>query len=937
MSIVDNNKIDVKNKVQEGQRIIKITSDGNTMYIPVGMSGSEPCAGVDPSVITTTADQVLANAKYMTSEGELASGSIETLSVTTYTPGADGVTIPSSGKYCDKDITVEGDSNLVSGNIKKGVTIFGVSGSMESGDKFEMLGAYDSPDRYMSEKATLNGQAGNLMDFRFRDDLVKTINTVVDAENIYPAGVESIFGENNYITLSNITNIKPENLKKGVRVLDVVGTYEGESSDGGDPYIEVTGAGSPEANGKYYLDDPTTTGATRRFSTEDGISYMQFDSGDLLLISIATGQTKILYYCSPGVDASMEDICNAAWSTVMNGEEPVPTLTYHKGGSSFDFSAASVFNSASVLKDTKAYNGNGDLVTGSIDLTNLEPYSIKRGVTINGVTGKYTSVSSNAATAEDILSNKIAFVNGTKLTGKMPTSTPTMDGNTVTVPRGYVSSDQQFTVESSGGGMEFYECDSVSGGNRGDGSSLVVSGTSTGWPTGNWGANVGDADGTYNIVDSAATGKSRKWKHESKNYWITSAYDYWYIDRREYPDPTMGSPIIFLLPASPLDNPWESTSFMWENWSSSTNSVALVSIPGGSPSWSGYKMAWSEGEAGDGFTISGSDWKLNGDYIPDSAGTYYHMFNEMGRISLIYDSEAVWTDYAPCWCLLDEEVGYVAYYNDTVAEDASIAEICNSTWKVGSTGRADQIPTMTPKGSPAGWVKTDELVEGLEIKGYTPKVGNIYNSNTTIEVKRMFNGTTWDYVVYMPLEADSNEAETGQTITKIGSPVYAVSGGIECLKLNGGSGLAIPDLAVDLSGDLTICCKAKYETLQDGVLFHLGTAANRDLLVMNNYSGSSWTVGTAAGSGAFNIPSNIIENQWYDIVLVRSGGKLKLYQDGVLLGEDYWDVTINPRGTVSVGCGYYNGNYTWHFSGYMSKFMIFNRALSEEEITKVLA
>lgn len=52
---------------------------------------------------------------------------------TTYTPGTSNQTI-AAGTYCSGAQTIKGDSNLVAANIKKGVSIFGVTGTHEGGE-----------------------------------------------------------------------------------------------------------------------------------------------------------------------------------------------------------------------------------------------------------------------------------------------------------------------------------------------------------------------------------------------------------------------------------------------------------------------------------------------------------------------------------------------------------------------------------------------------------------------------------------------------------------------------------------------------------------------------------------------------------------------------------------------------------------------------------
>lgn len=60
-------------------------------------------------------------------------GTIPSQGAQTITPGTSAKTI-AAGRYLSGQQTVAGDANLVSGNIKKGISIFGVSGSLETGN-----------------------------------------------------------------------------------------------------------------------------------------------------------------------------------------------------------------------------------------------------------------------------------------------------------------------------------------------------------------------------------------------------------------------------------------------------------------------------------------------------------------------------------------------------------------------------------------------------------------------------------------------------------------------------------------------------------------------------------------------------------------------------------------------------------------------------------
>ena len=63
-------------------------------------------------------------------KGKLVTGSIKKKGSTTYTPGVNNQVI-SKGQYLNEDQVILGDNNLKSENIKSGVEIFGISGSIK--------------------------------------------------------------------------------------------------------------------------------------------------------------------------------------------------------------------------------------------------------------------------------------------------------------------------------------------------------------------------------------------------------------------------------------------------------------------------------------------------------------------------------------------------------------------------------------------------------------------------------------------------------------------------------------------------------------------------------------------------------------------------------------------------------------------------------------
>jgi len=86
--------------------------------------------GSDTSDATATPGDILAGKTAYTAVGKVE-GIIPTLSARTITPGTADQTI-ANGQYLGGTQTIRGDTNLTSSNIKKGVSIFGVDGAMES-------------------------------------------------------------------------------------------------------------------------------------------------------------------------------------------------------------------------------------------------------------------------------------------------------------------------------------------------------------------------------------------------------------------------------------------------------------------------------------------------------------------------------------------------------------------------------------------------------------------------------------------------------------------------------------------------------------------------------------------------------------------------------------------------------------------------------------
>lgn len=109
--------------------------------VTVNVSTSTATGALDtPSInFDTTTGKFTATSKVKTS-GYISTSETKTASYTItrylggeYTPTKASRTVSLAGKYCTGDVVIKGDNNLVPENIKSGVSIFGVEGTLKTG------------------------------------------------------------------------------------------------------------------------------------------------------------------------------------------------------------------------------------------------------------------------------------------------------------------------------------------------------------------------------------------------------------------------------------------------------------------------------------------------------------------------------------------------------------------------------------------------------------------------------------------------------------------------------------------------------------------------------------------------------------------------------------------------------------------------------------
>lgn len=137
------------------QTASSLTAKTNTVTVPAGYYATQVSKSIstgtvnDPMFNVSASGLVTAtvstSAGYVTNVSKQNTYQLPTQAAKIVTPSTTQQTAVASGKYTTGDIYVSGDSNLVSENIKSGVTIFNVAGTYEgssSSYRYDQTGTY---------------------------------------------------------------------------------------------------------------------------------------------------------------------------------------------------------------------------------------------------------------------------------------------------------------------------------------------------------------------------------------------------------------------------------------------------------------------------------------------------------------------------------------------------------------------------------------------------------------------------------------------------------------------------------------------------------------------------------------------------------------------------------------------------------------------------
>lgn len=165
--------------------------------------------------------------------------SVTKKSAATYTPGTSNQSI-ASGQYLSGAQTIKGDSNLIASNIKKGVTIFNVTGSYNEATGGPTLQTKTvSPSESTQTVSPDSGYDGlsKVTVNAISSTYIGSDVTKKSAATYIPKTTDQSIASGQYLsgtqTIKGDANLVAGNIKSGVNIFGVTGTYAGGGSSGG--------------------------------------------------------------------------------------------------------------------------------------------------------------------------------------------------------------------------------------------------------------------------------------------------------------------------------------------------------------------------------------------------------------------------------------------------------------------------------------------------------------------------------------------------------------------------------------------------------------------------------------------------------------------------------------------------------------------------------
>lgn len=234
------------------QKSVTAPASGTTAVTPD--SSYDGLSRVTVSPTPTETKSITANGTYTPTTGKHfsqvtvnVSSSAPSTQEKTVTPTASTQTVtPDSGKLLSK-VTVNGDADLVASNIKSGVNIFGVTGSYTgSGSGANLQTKTVTPTTSQQNVTPDSGYDGlSRVTVNAISTETKSVTPSASAQTITPSSGKYLTS----VSVAGDARLIAANIKKGVTIFGITGTYEG------------TGGGSGSSNANISTLEKTLTAA----------------------------------------------------------------------------------------------------------------------------------------------------------------------------------------------------------------------------------------------------------------------------------------------------------------------------------------------------------------------------------------------------------------------------------------------------------------------------------------------------------------------------------------------------------------------------------------------------------------------------------------------------------------------------------------------------
>ena len=413
----------------------QILEDETAWVGGVKLTGTMPNNGAVSATLSANGTYTIP-AGYHDGTGKVTQ-SLTTKAAATITPGTTNQTI-SSGVYLSGVQTIKGDANLVSANIKAGVSIFGVSGNsnvvdtsagtataaqMLSGSKAYVDGALvtGTMTNRGAVSQTLNAGGSYTIPAGYHDGTGKvTANSLSSQTAGTAAAAEILKGKTAWVGGTKLTGTMPD--LSTTSTIDFSSTNTNPVIEGDAAYVQQNTDSTTRCLIRYagMASDGSGTGTdigTGRIGTGTFIGVPQATmatAAGLTAAKLAKGQTVL------GVAGTYTSDATAAAGNILvdktayvNGTKVTGTMANNGA-----VAPAALNAGGSYTIPAGYHNGSGKVTTNSL-----------------------ASQTSATATAAQILKDKTAWVGGTKLTGTMVNNgavSATLAANgTYTIPAGY--------------------------------------------------------------------------------------------------------------------------------------------------------------------------------------------------------------------------------------------------------------------------------------------------------------------------------------------------------------------------------------------------------------------------------------------------------------------------------------------------------------------